>query len=105
MPRSSRASAASSGLIDDLQRLVQARDQQVGMFGAEQQRWPDLENIAIRSGSADQHALIAHGVDDPRALSRGGCSATPQFDADEQARAAHLGDQRMLGLQLPEVIE
>ena len=60
------------------------------MFSAEHQRWPDLENIGVPAGGADQDASLAERVDDPRAFARRGRpdhAAMPEFNADEQARA------------------
>ena len=45
--------------MQGLQRLIQTLDEQVGVIGAEHQRWPDLENIGMWPGGADQHMLFA----------------------------------------------
>ena len=39
-------------------------DQNVGMLALEDERRADLEHVGMLTGRADQHAAIAHAVDD-----------------------------------------
>ena len=45
--------------MQSLQCLIQSLDEQVGMFGAEHQWRPNLENVGIWPGGADQYAPLA----------------------------------------------
>jgi hypothetical protein len=83
------------------QCLIESLDEQVGVIGPEHQRRPDLENIGMGPGGADQHAPLAQHVDNPRSFIRGrrsGFAAAPELHADEQASAAYFRDQIVQGL-------
>ena len=107
--RALRRPADDADLPDAVEGLGQQREggdmgesalvRQVGMFGAEHQRWPDLEHVAARAGRADQNTPFTQQVHDTRGLRcgwRSGLSAVPQFDADEEPGTADFRDRRMV---------
>jgi hypothetical protein len=66
------------------------------VFALEYQGWPDLEDVPGRAGGAEQYAPIAHGLGHfACGPSRRPARVIGQFDAEQEAFAADVPDQRV----------
>src|SRR6185436_4803216 len=80
------------------QHVVKPTHEEIGVLAGERHRRADLQDVFERAIGADQDAAVAEGVDNVGGLGGSGLeglSVADQFDADEEAGAAYVADQRV----------
>src|SRR4051794_33801609 len=96
--RCSRCSgiAIRSAVMAVLQDALEGRHEQVRMLPLEYERRPNLERVSVTTGGPDQDARVSHPFDDllRRCGVRFGRSRPNDLDADREADAADLADER-----------
>src|SRR5207302_10060545 len=78
---------------DDLQHLVQAVNQEIGVVLGKTHRRLDAQHVAAEPGLAEEQAPLLPQFEHVGRLARGrllGLAVADQFDAEHQTQAAHL---------------
>ena len=90
------------------QHLVERREEEPRVAVREDERRPELEDVVVRAVRAGQHPALAEAVHDVGRLLRGRLEARAvahQLDPEEEARPAHVADQRVLLREPPQPLE
>ena len=72
------------------------------MFAREWHRGAHFQNIVVRTDATDQHAVLAHGIQQSAGLRRGGLLGGPvldQFGGKEQALVTYIANDHVIILQ------
>src|SRR5260370_38087753 len=68
------------------------------MLRRERHRRADLQDIVVEPDAADQHAALAHEIDEPFGLRRRGglrFAVADEFDREEHTRTSPISDEHM----------
>src|SRR6476659_8381211 len=96
-----------SGRLDRLQCPMNHLERIISILGGNAHRWLDANHIAVDSTFADQHAHRPRFLENVKRLSLRRLlrlAIANELDAEHETHSAHVTDQIVLGLQLPESI-